>query len=79
MPSSKGDQSLAGFILFYHHAPPVEGRSIMADLYSSSGLAPRRELHDRCAGLSGPVMLPPVAIASMWSAVKALRSVYGAV
>lgn len=31
---------------------------------------PRRELHDRCAGLSCPVILPPFATGLTWSAVK---------
>ena len=31
---------------------------------------PRRELHERCAGLSCPVILPPFATGLMWSAVK---------
>lgn len=64
---------------FYRQAPPVWGFVTLAFMYSSRGLSPRRLLHDRCAGLSGPVMLPPAATALMWSAVKALRSVYGAV
>ena len=63
----------------HHHTPPVWGFVTRVFMYSVRGLSPLRELHDRCAGLSGPVMLPPVAMGSMWSAVKALRSVYGAV
>jgi hypothetical protein len=39
--------------------------------YYFSGLLPREELHDRCAGASGEVGLP----ASKWSAVISFLSV----
>ena len=53
-----------------HHFRDVLG--VVTLVIVSSGVMPRLELHDLCAGLSAPVIEPPAPTASMWSAVNAI-------
>ena len=53
-----------------HHFRDVFG--VLSVSVVCSGFMPRRELHDLCAGLSAPVIDPPMPTGSMWSAVNAI-------
>lgn len=50
-----------------YHARLVDG---VAMVRRFAGLFDLRELQERCAGLSSPLGLPPLAIGWTWSAVK---------
>lgn len=56
-----------------YHACVVFG----ARTWCASRLRPRLLLHRRCAGARSPSRLPPLAMASRWSAVNASGWVYG--